>query len=528
MWLDLPEAEREEYKRMILAFASLTEMFAQKANTEERLPVPILNSKYQETVFQKVFNASPEDIGNTSFDASLEVSGKKYLIGIKTFILRSKEQKIAQFKANRDEWSKILDDINSNSLTSDGERLSKDEIDEVNNSLYMELARKIALLRNVRISSSKANLQGFIVSDGQKVESVYHVLMPCCVDNQPSISVGELAYDEIDVNSIEVMGCTNKNNPTNFSFSDGNHIYKFTAADSQLLMSFDNKEIIIESWPVVYADDAYGFFADLADRLYKKEPKQVIQTLTSSVEESYCWSILNEKGEVELFSGYNGFFGVGSKLSKDVRKKKVDNLMEKYTEDVEETTKDYVENALKRFLMDPASDKESKIEKVMLRNEIVTHVRETGNENFQEDVNKLLYRPENEMYIPIPNSKKFHIEHPTFFVGKGICFNEKGGMETAKEAREFNLVFEPSGNKVKSFIAEDWGKAIESSSSMSFLGEWILRGVFQLESFQPLTSSKLKEVGINGLRLYKLNGSNDVHLQFIWIDSDNLPQDYWF
>ena len=33
MWDELPVSQRNEYKRMILAFASLTEMFAQKADS---------------------------------------------------------------------------------------------------------------------------------------------------------------------------------------------------------------------------------------------------------------------------------------------------------------------------------------------------------------------------------------------------------------------------------------------------------------------------------------------------------------
>jgi len=73
MWKDLPENEKEEYKRMILAFASLTELFSQKNEENDEIPAPIINSKYQETIFQKAFHASAEDIGNTSYDvATLE------------------------------------------------------------------------------------------------------------------------------------------------------------------------------------------------------------------------------------------------------------------------------------------------------------------------------------------------------------------------------------------------------------------------------------------------------------------------
>lgn len=94
MWNELPAEQRNEYKRMILAFASLTEMFAQKADNPSEEDAqqsgtlsPIINSKYQETVFQKVFHASSEDIANTSYDAAIDdkQNNTKYLIGITAF-----------------------------------------------------------------------------------------------------------------------------------------------------------------------------------------------------------------------------------------------------------------------------------------------------------------------------------------------------------------------------------------------------------------------------------------------------------
>lgn len=110
MWDELSRKDRDEYKRMMLAFASLTEMFAQKTEDSEDIPAPIINSKYQETVFQKAFHASAEDIGNTSYDVSIcqkcaDNQLKKYLIGIKTFGINSGDQKVAQFKANITEWA---------------------------------------------------------------------------------------------------------------------------------------------------------------------------------------------------------------------------------------------------------------------------------------------------------------------------------------------------------------------------------------------------------------------------------------
>ena len=115
MWNDLPSVQKDAYKRLILAFASLTEMFAQKSSENDNTElVPIINSKFQETAFQKSFKAYAEDIGNTSYDVSLEHNGVKYLVGIKTFGIASGDQKVAQFKAKHDDWAEIIDEIKTN------------------------------------------------------------------------------------------------------------------------------------------------------------------------------------------------------------------------------------------------------------------------------------------------------------------------------------------------------------------------------------------------------------------------------
>ena len=329
MWNELPVDEKKEYKKMILAFASLTEMFAQKSendNKNEKLS-PIINSKYQETVFQRVFHASAEDIGNTSYDAAIDHIKEdgteiKYLIGIKTFGIASGAQKIAQFKANHNEWSGIINQMRQNGKNEDGNIREKDEINHLNLELYKDLAKKIAELRNERIRSSEANLKGFNISKGKdQVEAVYHVLMPSKKGDDPAIYVGETQYNQIDIDNIEILGCTGSKNPTNFSFSDGNHTYRFTAADSQLLMDFNNNRIIQEQWDVMYADDAYKLFANLADQIYGDEKEE-------SVIESYSWKI-TKKGKVEKFSGFNSFYGVGSKMGKDQREKRIQKIREK-------------------------------------------------------------------------------------------------------------------------------------------------------------------------------------------------------
>lgn len=74
MWIELPIEMKEDYKNLILAFASLSEVFAQKNVEDVQALVPIINTKYQETVFNKAFHASVEDTANTSYDAALKIN----------------------------------------------------------------------------------------------------------------------------------------------------------------------------------------------------------------------------------------------------------------------------------------------------------------------------------------------------------------------------------------------------------------------------------------------------------------------
>lgn len=520
MWEDLLAEDKLEYKKMILAFASLTEMFAQKED-DDTIPAPIINTKYQETVFQKVFGAFAEDIGNTSYDASLihPKTSEKYLIGIKTFGIASGDQKIAQFKTNHDEWSDIINKMRSNSFNPDGSVKPKAEIDRINGELYLQLATKIAVIRNKRIDSSISNIRGFRITGNEDFESVYHVLMPSKKGDEPVIYVGETSYDHINIDEIHVLGCTKADKPTNFDFTDGNHRYKYTSADSQLLMDFDNKEIVVEKWDVKYAEDAYAIFENIASKVYS-EPEQL-------VEESYCWKITNEDGEVERFSGFNSFYGTGSKMSLSERNPRIDRLFDKYRDVIDNADLKAVTDKLRTYLVEKSSDP-LKQDKIDLRNEIKHDLESLGNKEFEDDVLKLVYRPVSELYIPLPDSKNFHKAHPDFF-SKGLGnLNLSKIKDVPVELRKFSLVFEPSGEKLEAYITQENGKGIESIDSQSILGEWILRRIFQLDEYEPLTRMRLDEIGINGIRVFKFKGSPEVHFQFIWIDDDNLPDDYLF
>ena len=540
MWESLPQTGKNEYKRLILAFSSLTDMFAQKASDSDQKVAPIINSKFQETAFQRAFNAAAEDIGNTSYDVSVEHDGKKYLVGIKTFGIASGDQKVAQFKAKHDEWAEIIDRIKTNS----GEASSKEEIDSLNQDLYLDLAIKIARIRNERIDSSYANIRGFRIDiDDSDVHSVYHVLMPSDKnDDTPKIFVGETSYDKIDMDNIQVLGCTGKNNPTNFFFTDGNHTYKYTSADSQLHMNFTNRDIVCDEWDVKYAEDAYAIFEKIADMVYpelRNASKSVDDKTENTVDfrvnfvpqkqlvESVCWTIWNKDGDTELYSGFNSFYGTGSKMGKDQRVQRINRIYDSYAEQVDIGKLQEVKDGLTTFLLEPATSASEKAMKTRLRNYIVGLTNAIGSSELKNDVTKVLYRPMDEMYIPIPDSAQFHRNHPNFFGPRyGELIEGTSKLRLPKEQRIFNLVFDPSGDVMPAYITQDFGKAIESAEKQSYLGEWILRGVFQLGEYEPLTSKKLRELNINGLRFSKYRDSKDVHLEFMWIDEYNPPKGF--
>lgn len=530
MWNELPENQKQAYKKLILSFASLTDMFAQKATDNENKIAPIINSKFQETAFQRSFNAVAEDIGNTSYDASLQYNGEKYLIGIKTFGIESGDQKIAQFKAKHADWASIIDVMRKNATNLE----EKEEIDKSNESLYLNLARRIGRIRNARIDSSFANIKGFLVEDNDvHIHSIYHVLMPSVKTKSPKIFVGEISYDKIDVENIKILGCTGKGHPTNFYFNDGKHTYKYTASDSQLHMNFRNKEIVCDEWDVKYAEDSYSIFGKIADMVYPESQLLDENEKCNDVEETskpietYCWTIWNKNGEVERYSGFNSFYGTGSKMGKDQRQKCVERIKNKYIDIIDSETIQAVVEGIRKYLLEVASSAEEKRLKTKLRENIVSLTQRTENKEFENDVAKLLFRPMDEMYIPIPEAAKFHKEHPSFFgENMGNLIPQTSKLLLPKEQRRFNLIFEPSGDALPVYITQDNGKAIESAEKQTYLGEWILRGVFQLEKYEPLTSERLIDLNINGLRFSKYQNSDDIHVEFIWIDENNPPEGF--
>lgn len=520
MWKLLNDRDKENYRLLMTNFASLSEAFSQKASDEEAV-APIVNSKFQETAFQKAFNAVAEDIANTSFDASIELSdGQKFLIGIKSFGIASGDQKIAQFKAisREDNW-----DIFINRAIANLKYLPQDEngteVDQNNyKEHYLALAKKIAEVRNDRIASSKALAKGFD-GDAEDIEMIYHVLMPTKKGTPPKIYVGETDYAPIDIENIQILDPMAK--PQNFKFTDGKHVYKYTSADSQLLMSFNNREIVVDSWDIEYVDNAFKFFQNL--HIYAFEEEVEAQPI-----ESFSWMIPNVDGKVEESSGYNAFDG-GSKMTRmsNNRENKIQNLIRTYQKKIPQTALSFIHQALEFILLPEHKTVAERAQMKKKRSELRDLIIYLNNEELKKEIFSMVYRPVREMYIPIPNSKTFHQQHPDFFGPSiGTFKGNSSTLALPRKERTFTLEFLPSGNQIKAYINQDNGKSIQSINNQGILGEWILREVFQLEEYELLTEKRLNELGINAVRLSKYEKNPEViYFEFIWIDENKPPKD---
>ena len=123
----------------------------------------------------------------------------------------------------------------------------------------------------------------------------------------------------------------------------------------------------------------------------------------------------------------------------------------------------------------------------------------------------MVYRPVGEVYIPIPDSKNFHKNFPDFFAKDAGKLEEgKSSLILPKEDRTFKLKFISSGNVIDAYINQDSGKAIQSIDRQDILGEWLLRGVFQLKERELLTAERLAELHINAIRFTKYKNIEEI------------------
>ena len=244
----------------------------------------------------------------------------------------------------------------------------------------------------------------------------------------------------------------------------------------------------------------------------------------SDILETVSWVITDKNGNVEENSGFNGFNG-GSKLAKKDRLPRIIKFQHRFKNELSSEEMAFAIHSLEEILLKSWKTKEEKNQMKIIREKLVDFAHLKNNRNLKKSIEKLVYRPVSEVYIPIPESNHFHTERPDFF-GKNIGTFKPGTKKLAlsKENRTFKLKFLPSGDIIDAYINQESGKAIQSIDKQDILGNWILRGVFQLAEREILTAQRLDELEINGIRLSKFRNC-EIGIEFIWIDIDNPPSD---
>lgn len=339
------------------------------------------------------------------------------------------------------------------------------------------------------------------------------------INDEPYILVGETAYNSIDIDYLKIIGPTSPRMLQNFQFTDGKHLYQYNSADSQLLMSFkghtgngsSNEDIGIEKWPVNYVEDPFKLFANLNSETTTTFSDNVIQSVTFMI-------------KIERRSGFNAWYGAPkNKLTvESVKYRQVVELAKK----CKKLPSDWLSIFKKVALVDFKSNND-KILREQLRDYLINCL-DPNSELFEHTTTALWrnYKTPYEVYIPLPNSKKFNDKYPDFFVKNGGLLNGKT-LISSKNNRTFTMEFLPSEEKMQMFINQDNGKAIQSLNSQFIFGKWVLKKVFQLKDRELLTTDTLDDLGINAITFTKYDDNRPLSMKFTYVDSNNLPKDLW-
>lgn len=221
IWEKYPEDQRKQYIKFLQVYGALSNLFRQKQGN----PIPYLDSKFQETIFAKVFNSKNIDIGNTPHDILSIFGDQRVGIGIKTWMNSSPSfQKVMQLKS------------------------FKNEIDKAAGQSDEDLAIKLSQIKNerMRIDYNRLGLK--------EEDNIYHYV----TRDAGKFVVQETTYPLINIERLNNY----KKTDTAFYWTDNHKEYKFTFGDSQIWQKFDssNKDTLqLEIFDVPIIENPFEF-----------------------------------------------------------------------------------------------------------------------------------------------------------------------------------------------------------------------------------------------------------------------------
>ena len=110
VWEQFSKEQRDEYIKFLQVYGALSNLFRQKQGNI----IPYLDSKFQETVFVKIFKGENVDYGNTPHDVLSIIGDKRIGIGLKTWMgSKPSFQKVMQLKRYQSDIIKYRTDFHS-------------------------------------------------------------------------------------------------------------------------------------------------------------------------------------------------------------------------------------------------------------------------------------------------------------------------------------------------------------------------------------------------------------------------------
>lgn len=235
VWEQYTNGQRKEYIQFLQVYGALSNLFRQKHGDA----VPHLDSKFQETVFAKIFDSENVDIGNTPHDVLSVFGTKRIGIGLKTWMgSRPSFQKVMQLKRYKNEIDIYKSDAQS-------------------------LAYKISEIKNERMSGDYVRL-GLTETD-----NIYHYV----TRDKGLFSIHECSYPLIDIPNISIIS----SNESGIVWSDGLKEYKYTFGDSQVWQKFDSNKyntLLLNRFDIKIIEDPFSFLLQAYSKLTEAVDKE--------------------------------------------------------------------------------------------------------------------------------------------------------------------------------------------------------------------------------------------------------------
>lgn len=266
IWIRYSEEQRNEYIQFLQVYGALSNLFRQKQGEL----IPYLDSKFQETVFAKIFKSQNVDIGNTPHDVLSVFGSDRIGIGLKTWMSSKPSfQKVMQLKRYQN------------------------EINSISKSDFEAIAYKISEIKNEKMRSDYKRLG--LTED----KNIYHYV----TRDEGSFNLNESSYLLIDTNNLRDFNSTS----TALSWSDGNKNYKFTFGDSQIWQKFDSSKqdtFKLKQFDINIIQDPFKFLLDSYLNLIG-----TTKLVENDIVEIYLPLYSFDSKEVEEKSGLNAWNG---------------------------------------------------------------------------------------------------------------------------------------------------------------------------------------------------------------------------